>query len=103
MTPEIVRALRRGWTVESLTAELLLRLPADAGPALLSYRLKDLPPAPKAAKAEPDRRSWPKWCGVCDGPTTRRPLPSDGGELDRTAKCPDCHPDAGALALHVAV
>ena len=41
--------------------------------------------------ATADRRSWPRWCGRCDGPDTRHPFDASGNLL-RDDSCPDCHP-----------
>lgn len=43
--------------------------------------------------AADDRRSWPRWCGTCDGPETRRPFDAEG-ELVTTGQCTRCHPTA---------
>lgn len=49
-----------------------------------------------ARAALTDRRSWPRWCGRCDEPETRRPFDADG-DLIRDGQCPDCHPAATAV------
>jgi hypothetical protein len=95
LEPAIRSALANGWSAPQLTAELGKSPEGVRSPyAVLSSRLRDLPPAPFPAPQRPD------WCGACHEAT--RMLESMDGLPYR---CPICHPGhdakhSGAIAAH---
>lgn len=82
LRPALQSALASGWAAPDLVAELGKSPDGVRSPyAVLSARLRDLPPAPKP---RPQR---PAWCGNCHQST--RMLESAQGSPYR---CPACHP-----------
>lgn len=85
LAPQIHNAIIQGWTIKALISALSANPDGVVSPfAVLTSRLKDLPPPDRATQPPIPR---PDWCGHCDQIT--RQVERDDGRIER---CQHCHP-----------